>query len=126
MNSLTAFAAAVSSATNANASAGIFNYNTSVKSEKPKISLSQVKRSHSDECASSPDSHQIGTNLVEQSVCWHRVPLSDNCQKCGHPFYEGKRKNYNRLLFRLSIFAEDLKKFGHQLDKSFLRLNVEC
>jgi hypothetical protein len=88
MNSLTAFAAAVTSATNANASAGIFNYNTSVKSEKPKILLSQLKRAHSDECASS-ESHQIGTNLAEQSVCWHRVAMSDNCQRCGHPFYEG-------------------------------------
>ena len=90
MNSLTAFAAAVSSATNANASAGIFNYNTSVKCEKPKMSLSQVKRAHSDECASSGDSHQIGTNLADQSVCWHRVSMSDNCQNCGHPYYEGK------------------------------------
>ena len=36
--------------------------------------------------------HQIGTNLSELSVCWHKMSSSDVCEKCGEPFYEG---NYN-------------------------------
>ena len=90
MNSFTAIAAAVSSAANTNASTGIFNYNSPKANEKSNLIATTKKvLSHSDTPECNPDSHQIGTNLAEQSVCWHRVSMSDNCQFCGHPYYEG-------------------------------------
>ena len=91
MNSFTAIAAAVSSAANSNASAGIFNYN-SPKNELNKSKLMINKKSQ--ESPSEPchvDSHQIGTNLADLSVCWHRVSMSDNCKSCGQPFYEANQ-----------------------------------
>jgi hypothetical protein len=41
------------------------------------------------------NTHQIGTNLSELSVCWHKMSSSDDCEKCGEPFYEG---NYDKLI----------------------------
>ena len=94
MNSFTAIAAAVTSAANANASAGIFNYNNNSKSDKTKITSSQNRKfQHLEANECNGDSHKIGTNLADLSVCWHRTSMPDNCQFCGHPFYEGKNLN---------------------------------
>ena len=42
-----------------------------------------------DESIDSFNIHQIGTNLADLSVCWHKMSLSDQCGKCGLPFYKG-------------------------------------
>jgi hypothetical protein len=39
------------------------------------------------------NTHQIGTNLSELSVCWHKMSASDVCENCGEPFYEGNYSN---------------------------------
>lgn len=46
--------------------------------------------------------HQIGTNLVELSVCWHKTTWSEHCHKCGEPFYKG---------LYLKAFANLYKKY---------------
>ena len=33
--------------------------------------------------------HQIGTNLAELSVCWHKTSWPEQCARCGEPFYKG-------------------------------------
>lgn len=33
--------------------------------------------------------HQIGTNLADLSVCWHKLSSPDACGRCGQPFYDG-------------------------------------
>jgi hypothetical protein len=32
--------------------------------------------------------HQIGTNLNDLTVCWHKMPSSEECTKCGQPYYK--------------------------------------
>jgi Ras association domain-containing protein 2/4 len=123
MNSLTAIAAAVTSAAQANASAGIFNYNISnTPPAKAIIKTNSTGDSqHIQECYSEAHHHQIGTNLADLSVCWHKVTLPDNCQFCGHPFYEANQflchncngtTNNEKILLEedLSIFEKIMPK----------------
>ncbi len=36
-------------------------------------------------------SHQIGTNMSELSVCWHKTTDKHECTQCGEPFYEANQ-----------------------------------
>lgn len=38
--------------------------------------------------------HQIGTNLADLSVCWHKPTWPEQCFKCGEPYYTGKSGLY--------------------------------
>jgi hypothetical protein len=56
-----------------------------------KFCLSHTSSTNSDEATSSNNiAHQIGTNLAELTVCWHKMDINtEECSKCGKPFYDG-------------------------------------
>jgi hypothetical protein len=103
---ITAFAAAVA---NTNASAGIgafnfFNYNKNTSNNIPINSdINNIKRimcTHnnnnfenksisSNDLKESINLHQIGTNLSDLSVCWHKMN-ADSCKNCNETLYKGK------------------------------------
>ena len=109
MNSFASIAAVVNAAANRNASEGILNNNNNTHSQTSNKRF-VCTHSHANETSSSNDAglinndltkkllisndnnnthHQIGTNLFDLTVCWHKVDMSDVCDNCGHPFYEG-------------------------------------
>ena len=100
MNNLSAFTATLAASANKSASAGIIsdsNPSNDINSNNRKTACT-----HSDafDCVHTEDSsengnqllmHQIGTNLADLSVCWHKLNISDTCQKCSMPFYEANQ-----------------------------------
>lgn len=42
-------------------------------------------------------SHQIGTNLTDLSVCWHKMENFEACRKCGKTLYDGTYISSNKL-----------------------------
>lgn len=108
---LTALAAAVAASANTNASAGIgalnlFNHNKNNNnnssncnsSAATKLNASTTLTSNLNEfnkriiCINKTSEitlHQIGTNLVDLTVCWHK--MNDNCNKCNEPIYKANQ-----------------------------------
>ena len=91
-SNITAFAASVAAT---NASAGIstfniFNMNKNASNiEKRKIMC--IHNMYSNENIQKQNSiHQIGTNLADLAVCWHK--MNENCKKCKGVIYDGKLK----------------------------------
>lgn len=115
MSNLTAISnssiATLTASANKSASAGLLGQNQS-----PTICINQNIESaspsnlyiynHSKEASTSNDSsfldnklcHQIGTNLSDLSVCWHKMDNVESCESCGKPFYEGL------IIFQMKIF----------------------
>ncbi len=96
-NKITSIAAALVAKAGTNASAGI-GANLSDKQESTRKRITScttnssnsltAKNSESDQIeATNSCKHQIGTNLSELSVCWHKMTWPDNCNRCGEPFY---------------------------------------
>ena len=89
MNNFSAIAAAVAAAANRNASAGI-----GIERKSSSSVCTHASNEFNDaENDSNQKQHQIGTNLADLTVCWHRTNTSESCHKCGQPFY-----NANQLI----------------------------
>lgn len=97
MNNSVAALAVATLAANANksASAGVLgesatlcNQSLELKTSPPNFCL-PVTPSPVLECAKI--SHQIGTNLADLSVCWHKMENVEACKKCGRPFYNANQ-----------------------------------
>jgi hypothetical protein len=50
--------------------------------------------------------HQIGTNLSDLSVCWHKPTWPEQCSKCGEPYYTGR---FIKALIRVQTSFQSLK-----------------
>lgn len=90
---ITALAAAVAASANTNASAGIGtsnHFNKTTNNNAFNIHHKRVNCINNSLDKNSDNSqivHQIGTNLVNLTVCWHK--MNDNCSKCNEPIYKG-------------------------------------
>ena len=121
MNSFASIAAVVNAAANRNASEGILNNNNNNTHSQTNNKRFVCTHSHANETSSLNDAdlikkllisndnnnnahHQIGTNLFDLTVCWHKVDMSDVCDNCGHPFYEGKHLLF--VLANKTFYAE--------------------
>ncbi len=92
MNNFSAIAAAVAAAANRNASAGI-----GIESKPSTNTCSHASNDSNDkDNESNQKQHQIGTNLADLTVCWHRTTSSECCNKCGQPFYNANQLTCER------------------------------
>lgn len=94
-NKITSIAAALVAKAGTNASAGI-----GIKATLPDTSIDTKKRltncmnnSLAAEEVNEQIQHQIGTNLADLSVCWHKTTWPEHCIKCGEPFYKANQSS---------------------------------
>ena len=102
----TAIAASIAASANANASAGIAgtaNRSAAMGTDENRRSMcihnvlkrgsdlnSLTARGDRPPSSDMHSLHQIGTNLADLSVCWHKISsFPDHCEKCGGAFYKG-------------------------------------
>jgi len=102
-NKITSIAAALVAKAGTNASAGI-GANLTSKQESTTTARKRVtsctnsfnnlnhQSTDSDQLeATNSCRHQIGTNLSDLSVCWHKMTWPEHCNKCGEPFYKANQ-----------------------------------
>ena len=86
---ITSIAAVAAKAVNTNASAGI-GASSVTKSLDRTVCINNGIRCN-ESIGSCETQHQIGTNLADLTVCWHKLSLPEHCVKCGEPFYKANQ-----------------------------------
>ena len=87
---LSSIAAVAAKAVNTKASAGI-GASTVSKNLERTVCMNNAMHCNESMNACMETQHQIGTNLADLTVCWHKLGLPEHCVKCGEPFYKANQ-----------------------------------
>lgn len=89
-NKITSIAAALVAKAGTNASAGI-GIKTLTDSSSSIDGRKKVTSCMNSSLVNEEIQHQIGTNLADLSVCWHKMTWPEHCTKCNEPFYKANQ-----------------------------------